>query len=181
MFLVSPSMVMTLEGLTTSLKLKEDSENDTSGTQPTNTRGRELRPITFKTTYLAAAGVDPRAQIESWETDIGNANPLLIGGKRFGAAKMKLTQVATSDILLSVNGDFLKAVVSITLEEYSEGKSSELVNKSESAAKASATYNATVAAKKEALSTTASTTDKQELSKSGTSKPRGETARQGRG
>lgn len=127
-FIISSQKIVTMEGLATSLTLKEDSENDTSGTQPTNTRGRELRPITFKVTYLRAAGVDPRAQIKEWEAQLGNAYPLIVGGERFGAEKMKLTKVDTSDILLTNSGKFLKATVGITLEEYSDGKTSKLLS-----------------------------------------------------
>jgi len=157
-FLVSSKKVVVMEDLTTSLSLKEDSENDTSGTQPTNTRGRELRPITFKVTYLAAAGVDPRGQILEWEAQLGNAYPLIIGGKRFGPAKMKLTKVDTSDILLTNTGAFLRATVSITLEEYSGGKTSQLVknNNASSSNNAKAKVQAQVAA----LNATASKTDK---------------------
>lgn len=170
-FIVSPSKIAVLEGLSTSLTLKEDSENDTSGTQPTNTRGRELRPITFKVKYLRAAGVDPRAQIAEWEAELGNAYPLIIGNERFGEAKMKLTKVASSDILLSNSGTFLQAVVSITLEEYSEGKTSKLIKtengnivNTEAAAKAAETYKATIEAKKAALSATPTATDKMQKS-----------------
>ena len=55
-FLTSPTKIVPFNGFSTSLTLKADSENDTSGTNPTNTRGRELRPISFETTYFAAAG-----------------------------------------------------------------------------------------------------------------------------
>jgi len=127
-FLVSAQRIAVLTGLSTSLTLKKDSENDTSGTQPTNTRGRELRPISFSVDYLAAAGMDPRDQIKQWEDELGKAYPLLIGGQRFGAEKMMLTDVSTSDIILSNSGKFLKATVSITLEEYSDGKSSKLTD-----------------------------------------------------
>ena len=161
-FVISPTKVAALEGLETTLTLKEDRENDTSGTQPTNTRGRELRPITFKVKYLAAAGVNPREQVESWEAELGKAYPLIIGGKRFGAAKMKLKQVKTNEIMLSNSGGFISATVSITLEEYSDGKTSKLVSaaSSASAAKAATTYAATVAAKKAALSATPTASDK---------------------
>lgn len=164
---VSASVIASLEKLTTSLELKQDSENDTSGTQPTNTRGRKLRPVSFKVTYLAAAGTNPRREIKAWEDLLGYAYPLIIGGERFGPEKMKLTGVATSEVLLSVTGSFLKAVVTLTMEEYSEGKSSKLLSgntggtaSTTAAEKAAATYAATVAAKTEALKATASKADK---------------------
>ena len=74
-FIISPDKIVPLVGLSTSLTLKADSENDTSGTQPTNTRGRELRPMSFSVPYYAAAGVDPRDQIRQWEAELGNAYP----------------------------------------------------------------------------------------------------------
>ncbi len=161
-FLVSANKIIVLEGLSTSLTLKEDSENDTSGTQPTNTRGRELRPISFRVRYLAAAGVNPREQIAGWEAELGSAYPLIIGGERFGAEKMKLTSVAVSDIRLSNSGSFLDATVTIMLEEYSEGKSSKLMNTSANgAASSSVSGNSTTeAAKKAALTATASVSDR---------------------
>ena len=175
-FTVSTTRLALMEGLSTSLTLKEDSENDTSGTQPTNTRGRELRPISFSVLYLRAAGMDPRDQIDQWEKELGNAYPLMIGGQRFGAEKMKLTEVDASDILLGPTGEFLQARVSITLEEYSEGKKSKLTSTnttggtastastgstgSSGADQARATYEATVAEKKAALNAKPSAADK---------------------
>lgn len=171
-FFVSPSKVVPFEEFFTSIALKADSENDTSGTAPTNTRGRELQPMEFSTTYMRAAGVDPREQIDEWESLVGKAYPLYIGNKRFGPSKMMLTKVEASDFLFSNKGDFLKVLIKITLEEYSEGKSSKLAStssgssssksksKSSSAAKASSTYQQTVAKKeaekKAAMNTTAS-------------------------
>lgn len=133
-FTISSWRLALLEGFTTSLTLKEDSENDTSGTQPTNTRGRELRPITFSVTYLRAAGMDPRDQIDQWEKELGNAYPMIIGGQRFGPEKMKLTGVESSDFLFGPNGEILQVRVSITLEEYSDGKTSKLVSNNTSTA-----------------------------------------------
>ena len=132
-FTVTGWRIALMEGLSTSLTLKEDSENDTSGTQPTNTRGRELRPIEFAVTYLRAAGMDPRDQINQWEKELGNAYPLMIGEQRFGAEKMKLTKVESSDIVIAPNGEFLQVRVTITLEEYSDGKTSKLLDNSGSA------------------------------------------------
>lgn len=152
-FQISSSQVVILESLTTSLTLKQDSENDTSGTQPTNTRGRDLRPISFKVKYLAAAGANPRTEIEAWEALLGKMYPLNIGGRRFGAQNMKLIEVSTSDILLTNQGEFIQAVVSVKLEESSEGKTSKLLSNTNAAEQA---INDKVAA----LTATASSSDK---------------------
>lgn len=182
-FTVSPSMIVPFNGFSTSLTLKKDSENDTSGTPPTNTRGRELRPITFETVYLAAAGVDPRDQVAQWEAQLGNSYPLYIGEKRFGPPKMTLTNVDTSEVQFTATGQWISCKVALTLEEYSEGKTSALTTKtsggsassssskstgkstgksgsSASAKKATADYKATLAAKKAAMNATASKSDR---------------------
>lgn len=166
-FLVSPTKIVSFNGFSTSLTLKADSENDTSGTAPTNTRGRELRPISFETVYLAAAGVDPRGQVEEWEAQLGNSYPLYIGEKRFGPAKMTLTGVSTSEVQMTASGAWLSCKIALTLEEYSEGKTSALTTKSSggsssassgnsaAAKKATADYKAMLESKKEAMNATA--------------------------
>lgn len=156
-FQVSPSQITALEGLTTSLTLKEDSENDTSGTQPVNTRGRELRPISFKVTYLLSAGVDPRTECEEWESLLGFKYPLYVGDQRFGSERMKLKEVETSNILLSNSGRFLQATATIKLEEYSEGKISKLISFSTTSSNSTNTQEKERAA---ALNATASSSDR---------------------
>lgn len=146
-FVISPHKIVPLDNFSTSMKLKTDSENDTSGTQPVNTRGRELRPISFETTYWRALGVDPRAQIEEWEAQIGQAYPLYVGTKRFGPPKMILTEVSTSDIKLTASGEMLSCKIALKFEEHSDGKKSKLRDESP-------------ASKQEAMQATASTSDR---------------------
>ena len=155
-FIVSPTKVVPISNISTGLKLKTNSENDTSGTATTNTRGRELQTITFDTKYLAAAGVNPRGQITEWESELGNVYPLYIGGKRFGPPKMKLTAVNESEFQLTPGGELLSVTISITLEEYDESNTSALSKKSSGS-------NA------EAMSATASASDKANLKPSATS------------
>lgn len=126
-FIISPSKVVALENLSTEFKLKTNSENDTSGTPTTNTRGRELQTISFETKYLAAAGVDPRGQIAEWNAELGKTYPLYIGGKRFGPPQMMLTGVDVSDIQLTAKGEMISVSISVTLQEYDESNSSALV------------------------------------------------------
>lgn len=174
-FLISPSKIVPFNDFATTVALKADSENDTSGTAPTNTRGLELQQMNFSTTYLRAAGVDPRAQWEEWQSLVGKVHPLLIEGRQFGPKKMLLKEVSLSAVEFNNTGAFLSATVSIVLQEYAEkkagtsssGTSSSGATSTASGAttnaatsQAAAVYAATVAAKKEALNTTASKTDK---------------------
>ena len=117
-FLVSPGKIVPLSTISTAYVLKSESNNDTSGTPPTNTRGLELEEITLETTYLAAAGVDPRGQVEEWKSLIGDTNPLYIQGKRFGPKLLQLKQVSVQNVLLDNAGRFLSVDLSISLQEY---------------------------------------------------------------
>lgn len=116
-FVVSPTKIVPFKDLSTSVEVKAGSTTSTSGGSQTNVRGRELQSMSFSATYIRAAGVDPRAKYEQWESLLGKVHPLYIGGKRFGPAKMMLKSISISDLLLSNNGDFLRVTVSVNLEE----------------------------------------------------------------
>ena len=64
-FLVSPSKVVPFDGFSTDMKLKADSENDTSGTEPTNTRGRELRTISLRPDTMPRWALIPERRLRN--------------------------------------------------------------------------------------------------------------------
>lgn len=82
-------------------------------------KGADPVKVALSTTYIKAAGVDPRAQVEEWTSQIGKKYPLYIEGKRFGPLLLVLTKVDVSDLLVSNSGAFLRVTVTIALEEYS--------------------------------------------------------------
>lgn len=117
-FLVSPSKIVPLLSLSTGFARKSDTNNDTSGQPTTNTRGLELQQIQLETRYVAAAGVDPRGQIEEWKQQFGKHYPLQINGQQFGPDLLELVSVDISNVQLDNRGRFISVDVSITLEEY---------------------------------------------------------------
>lgn len=167
-FLVSAGRVVPFMGLSSTVSVKADTQNDTSGTAQTNQKGRELQPISFSTTYLRAAGVDPRAQVEEWEALVGHSYPLIIGGKRFGPAKLMLESVSTSEVLTTNDGTFLQAKVALTFKEYTENSaatvtsaaSASIGSAAASDSRVAAAYAEAVSEKKTALSTGASRADR---------------------
>ena len=96
-FEVNPKKIYPFRDFSTGFKLKTDANADTSGTSPTNTRGRELEQITCSTYLLASAGVDVRGEFGSWRKLVGEAHPFFIGGVSFGAGNFQLESV---DILV---------------------------------------------------------------------------------
>ena len=163
-FLTSPQAIIPFDSFSTSVSLKADSENDTSGTDPTNTRGRELQPFSCSTTYYAAAGSDPMAEYNSWVDLLGLHHPLYVGDRRLGPAESFMLQgINVDEMLQADSGAVLSITLSFSFTEYSEGKSSKLSNvkgDSSAAQKAKSTYDATVAAKKSAKNATASSADR---------------------
>lgn len=177
-FHTSPHEIVPFNGFSTSVTLKSDSENDTSGTEPTNTRGRELQPFSCSTTYHVAAGSDPLAEFNSWVKLIGMYYPLYVGGRRIGPAERFILQgVDASDMQQAENGAVLSLTISLSFNEYSEGKSSKLASVSggtstssvatSSSAQAGATYEQLVAEKNAAKNATASAADKSEKKRGG--------------
>lgn len=159
-FLLSPTKIILMENFSTSVELKADSENDTSGTSPTNTRGLVARPVSFSVTYTRAAGVDPRGQLEQWETKVGQSNPLYIGGKRFGPSSLLLTKVDSSDFAFSPKGDFLSVTVSLSFVENSGGKTSSAATTTTIKTASTGSVYAETVAKRKAMNATASASDK---------------------
>lgn len=164
-FLLSPTKIILMENFSTSVELKADSENDTSGTSPTNTRGLVARPVSFSVTYTRAAGVDPRAQVEEWESLVGQSNPLYIGDKRFGPSSLLLKKVDSSNLVMSPKGDFLSVTVNLSFVENSGGKTAS-ATKTTTTKKKTSTGNNTASiyaeakSKQKAMNATASASDK---------------------
>lgn len=155
-FLVEPSKVVPLMGLSTGFTKKESDGEDTSGQPTTNTRGIELQEITLETTYLAGLGVDPRGQIEDWKKQFGLRYPLYINGRLFGPKLLELQSVDFSNIVLDNAGNFIQVDASIHLKEYIPQTTTVSEKKStEATAGSSAGTNAG------AMAATPSTTDKQ--------------------
>lgn len=165
-FLVSPSKVVPFDNFSTSINLKTDNGNDTSGTSASNTRGLELQQMSFSTKYMRALGVDPRERFNAWKALVGKDHPLYIGNKRFGPAKMELIGVSVSELITDNTGRFISITLDITLQE--KGNKTTSTSKASSASsKAAATYAKTVE-KKKAANATASASDKAAKKPAGT-------------
>ena len=155
-FHTSPSQIIPFNDFSTSVELKSDSKNDTSGKSPQNTRGLLLRPFSFSVPYYRASGTDPRAQLTEWESLVGQSYPLYIGGKRFGPNSMILKKVDASDFAISPNGDITGVVLKISMEEDANGKTTNVIDSSYTTSSSEE--------KKKAMNATASAEDRARLS-----------------
>lgn len=117
-FLIDPSKIVPFDGLSTAFSLNSEYRLDTSGNDPIYVRGRAPQSITFKTTYVASAGVDPRNQMRQWYDLIGMTYPMYINGVQFGPPLLQLISVDMPDVTLDNTGRILSLDVNISLAEY---------------------------------------------------------------
>lgn len=113
---VSSNKVVTLQGLSFSYSQVADNNTSTEEKQTTNERGTDLFPLSFSTTLHSGAGVDVRAEIESWEALVTKVNYFYLGGKRLGP-KLQLRKVSVSDVKLDDLGRMRLATLSFEFKE----------------------------------------------------------------
>jgi hypothetical protein len=115
---VSASRIMAIEGLTTSYKLKKESNTDSEGKAASDVRGLELMPLSFTTHVSDAVGIDVRAELEAWGALVGAAAPFILGEKQLGGADFRLIQVSLADTFLDDLGRVREAKLNMQFEEY---------------------------------------------------------------
>lgn len=114
---VSSKKVVALEGLSFSYSQVADNNTSTEEKKTTNERGTELFPLSFTTTLHSGAGVDVRAEIESWKALVTKVNYFYLGGKKLGH-KLQLRKVAVSNTKLDDLGRIRLATLSFEFKEY---------------------------------------------------------------
>lgn len=114
---VSSKKVVALQGLSFSYSQVADENTSTEEKKTTNERGTELFPLSFTTTLHSGAGVDVRAEIESWKALVTKVNYFYLGGKKLGP-KLQLRKVAVSDVKLDDLGRMRLATLSFEFKEY---------------------------------------------------------------
>ena len=116
---VSSNKVIALEGLSFSFAQVADNNTSTEEKKTTNERGTELFPLSFTTTLHSGAGVDVRAEIESWQALVTKVNYFYLGGKQLGP-KLQLRKVSVSDVKLDDLGRMRLATLSFEFKEYEQ-------------------------------------------------------------
>lgn len=114
---VSAKKVVALEGLSFSYTQVADNNTSTEEKKTTNERGTELFPLRFTTTLHSGAGVDVRAEIESWEKLVTKVDYFYLGGKKLGP-KLQLRKVAVDNVTTDDLGRMRLATLSFEFKEY---------------------------------------------------------------
>ena len=133
---VSSQKVVALQDLSFSYSQVADNNTSTEEKKTTNERGTELFPLSFTTTLHSGAGVDVRAEIESWKALVTKVNYFYLGGRQLGP-KLQLRKVSVSNVKIDDFGRMRLATLSFEFKEYDPDTTSVKVNTS--ALKVSAT------------------------------------------
>ena len=134
-WVVTSKKVVALKGL--SFSYTQVADGDTSEKKTTATkRGIELFPLNFTTTLHSGAGVDIRAEIESWKALVTKVNYFYLNGKKLGP-KLQLRKVDVSEVTLDDFGRMRLATLSFEFKEYDAGTTSVKVDTSAKEVKAS--------------------------------------------
>ena len=133
---VSRKKVVALEGLSFSYAQVADNNTSTEEKKTTNERGTELMPLAFTTVLHSGAGVDVRAEIESWEALVTKVNYFYLNGKKLGP-KFQLRKVSVDNVTLDDLGRIRLATLSFEFKEYDEDTTSVKVSTSALNVKAS--------------------------------------------
>ena len=165
-FEVSSKRVVPIYDFGTTYALKQDTNDDTSGTKKTNTRGRAPEEPTFKIKYLAAAGASPRNEFTEWRKLIGKEDYIYIGGTKYGNNKFELKEAAISEVILDNKGRTIQAVVTLKFFE-NMPKAKKSTSKTSAAGKATASSKGT---KSQAKAAGATKSDKKLKNPYGTNK-----------
>ena len=120
-FLWGKTKTVPIWGLSTGYALKSGNNLDTSGTEPTNTTGRDAQVISFKTCYSPLLGTDPKEQMHEWYDLAEDVWPFYLGGQQFGPPLLQLQDVQWSNYRLDATGRILYVEATITLREWYEG------------------------------------------------------------
>lgn len=143
---VTPQKVVALEGLAFSYSQVADNNTSTEEKKTTNERGTDLFPLSFTAVLHSGAGVDVRAEIESWKKLVTKVNYFYLGGKKLGP-KLQLRKVSVNNVKLDDFGRMRLATLSFEFKEYDPDTTS--VKVSTSALKVGASTSAKSAKKTE--------------------------------
>lgn len=133
---VSTKRVVALQGLSFSYTQVADNNTSTEEKKTTNERGVELFPLSFTTTLHSGAGVDVRAEIESWQKLVTQVNYFYLGGKKLGP-KLQLRKVSVGNATIDDLGRMRLATLSFEFKEYDPDTTSVKVSTSALNVKAS--------------------------------------------
>lgn len=119
-FQTSDQKILTFSNMQQSVSGRWATHERIMGKPLSEFNGADLRSITFSIKLDAALGVKPRKTLEKIEKAVENGYvyPFVIGGKKVGKNKWKITKISEKWDVIYNAGELVKASLDISLEEY---------------------------------------------------------------
>lgn len=120
-FKVSNKGIYTLKG---GIKMKasiaaeaQEKENDKPSTY---IKGFNLETLSFSITVFKQKNIDPLSEFNSWKKILYSKkpHPFILGGKKLGSNNFLMKDVSMEETKIVGNGEIVKMVIAIELEEY---------------------------------------------------------------
>lgn len=119
-FETSDARILTFHGMSQKVSGRWSNHDIMKSKPKSEFHGPGLRTISFQIVLDVNFGIRPREILKRMEQMIekGKVETLVIGGKRIGREKWKMTSMSEAWDYLYSNGELARATCSITLEEY---------------------------------------------------------------
>lgn len=119
-FETSDQRILTFTGFTQKISGRWSKHSIIGGKPLSEFNGPELRSVSFKVDLNALHGVPPRTTAEAIEEAVekGLVYPLIIGSRRVGNYRWKISSMSENWDVIYSRGEVAKISLSITLEEY---------------------------------------------------------------
>lgn len=119
-FSVSDRKVLTFENMTRTVGSQWATHSRIGKKDQVEYLRPALQKITFDMELNAEYGVKPRAMLDKLAalTEKGTVNTLVIGGKRVGKHKWRITDISEAWETIYNRGELARAKVSVTMQEY---------------------------------------------------------------
>lgn len=119
-FRVSDKTVLTFQNLTRTVGAEWATHSRVGKKDQTEFLRPKLQKVTFSIYLDATYGVKPRSTLDRLANycETGTVNPLVVGGKRVGQNRWKITDLGETWDTVMNRGELVRATVSVTMEEY---------------------------------------------------------------
>lgn len=119
-FATSDTRILTFNSFTRKVSATWASHSRVGKKDQTEFVRPDLQKITFTMELMATLGVVPRAMLEKLEEAVenGTVNTLVLGGKKVGKNKWKITETSEAWDVILAQGQLVQAKVNVTMEEY---------------------------------------------------------------
>lgn len=120
-FKVSNKGIYTLkDGIKMKASIAAEAQEKENDKPSTYIKGFNLETLSFSITVFKQKNIDPLSEFNSWKKILYSKkpHPFILGGKKLGSNNFLMKDVSMEENKIVGNGEIVKMVIAIELEEY---------------------------------------------------------------